>query len=323
MLGLSVGKMVARGSGAWWPPQAVYAADFMTGRYMIGGVEVPASAAFTFARASTKLAPDRSGIYHAFAVDELARTDRGAWLEPASTNYIRNNTNLGAVAGTATLPTNWSILTSAGLNREVVALGSTGSLTYMDLRLYGTANTAGPVQVTCEAASTIAANPGETWTISAFLQAIAQPAPPTSTRLRLREDNSAGGTVSIRDTNAILGPDVERYSGSFVLNGATTVSIRPVLAFGVVIGGVYDFTLRVGLVAVERQAAPTTPIETSGTAGTASQDELTFAIPTTPHRLTYVYEGGVTVMADSVTTLDSAPTQPNRPLLSLSAASVT
>lgn len=91
MIGLG---LRAQPSAQWWPDGAVYAADFTMDRYMIDGVAVPRSAAFTFTRNSTKLAQDSQGNWHQFGTDMPAITDRGLLLEPERHNSVINSTTL-------------------------------------------------------------------------------------------------------------------------------------------------------------------------------------------------------------------------------------
>lgn len=317
MLGIAAGKLTPHAPGTWWPQQAIYAADFVADRYMVNGVEVPAAMAFSFTRASAKLAPDQAGVYRSFASNELARTDRGAWLEPASTNHIRNNTNVGAVAGTVTLPNNWSVLTSAGLSREVVGLGTQGGLPFMDLRLFGTANTAGPFQLAVEAASAIAAAPGETWTLSAFVQMITITAPPLSTRLRLREDSSTGTNLAVREATVASTEALDRFQGTFVLANSSTAYARPGFAFGLVNGGTYDFTVRISLASLEQLDASATPILTAGAVTSRPADELAFELPNASYSIQYDYGSGSVQTVAAVLGTNVVPNRLTQPLRSI------
>lgn len=91
MLGLG---LKARPTTRWWPDGALYAADFTLDRYMIGGVPVSRSTAFTFTRNSPKLAQDSQGNWQSFGVNVPAITDRGLLLEPERQNTVINSTSL-------------------------------------------------------------------------------------------------------------------------------------------------------------------------------------------------------------------------------------
>ena len=83
MIGLKLGT----GNGAsWWPPGASFAADFVGRRYMRLGAPIAETSALSFARASSKLAPDRDGRIRQFAPNVPAFLSDGLLLEAASTN---------------------------------------------------------------------------------------------------------------------------------------------------------------------------------------------------------------------------------------------
>lgn len=123
MIGL--GKELSSPTTAWWPHGAVYAADFTANRYMREREPITAADAFLFTRASTKLAENTSGTWIGFAENILARTNKGALLEPAETYYPTNSTLSGAVIGIlgagGQLPTGW--VPSSWTQVEVVELG--------------------------------------------------------------------------------------------------------------------------------------------------------------------------------------------------------
>src|SRR5690606_23621572 len=117
MLGIGLSPLRTH-PGRWWPEGAVYAADFVSNRYMRNGVEIPAAAAFSFSRASGKVAPDRAGAWHSFPPDVPARTNRGLLLEGAETYYPTNAAFAGLVPGTigagGALATGWECSIGGG-----------------------------------------------------------------------------------------------------------------------------------------------------------------------------------------------------------------
>lgn len=74
---------------AWWPGGASFGADFANGRYMRLGRHVPIADAISVARGSEKYGIDGPGMLRLFAPGILARTERGALIEPAATNVVR------------------------------------------------------------------------------------------------------------------------------------------------------------------------------------------------------------------------------------------
>lgn len=93
MTGIAIGTALRLAPAAWWPAGASWAADFIGDRYMLDGTAVPASAAFSFARASTKYAARADGLLVPFAANMPARTDLGLLLEPAATNLCTWSTD--------------------------------------------------------------------------------------------------------------------------------------------------------------------------------------------------------------------------------------
>ena len=93
MLGSAIGIGSARGQiEPWWPAGARYAADFTRGIYMRDGLLIPASEAFSFSRASSKIARGRDGSWTSFGVNVPCITQRGILLEPERQNTALNST---------------------------------------------------------------------------------------------------------------------------------------------------------------------------------------------------------------------------------------
>lgn len=203
-------------------------------------------------------------------------TYRGLLVEPAGTNQIRNNTGVGAVAGTpGTLPTNWGE-NLGGLTRAVVGTGTENGVEYIDLRFSGTA-TATSCELRFESGTQIVAANGETWTVSFFAKIIAQPAPPVTYRTYIIENTSGGGFVT--GGTSIISPTtttLSRFSGTRTLSGGGTVArVAPAFAAIIVSGQSYDFTIRIGLPQMEQSAVATSVVKTSGTSLTRTADSVT------------------------------------------------
>lgn len=172
MLGLGIG---ARRPMRWWPEGALYAADFVNNRYMRNGAEISRASAFTFSRASTKLAEDSRGVWQHFGVDEPAITDRGLLLEPAATNMVPNPIMAGAIVGTVgaggALPTGWS--TTAFTIVDVLDTGWEDGLPYITLRLRYTNSGSTTQYPLLIVAANVPATIGEQWTASVFYKLLA------------------------------------------------------------------------------------------------------------------------------------------------------
>jgi len=96
MVDMGMGLNDAPTARKWWPEGAILAADFQNNGYMQAENNV-ASGIFHdsyFTRPSSQYARDKSGVYHLFAVDKIARTDRGAELFGARSNLLKQSANI-------------------------------------------------------------------------------------------------------------------------------------------------------------------------------------------------------------------------------------
>ena len=229
----------------------------------------------TVTRASTKLRIGSNGLYGSVANNVPAfefNTDgtyRGLLVEPGATNSIRNNSMTGAVAGTpGTLPTNWGEALS-GLTREVVGTGTENGVTYIDIKLSGTA-AATLAELRFETATSIVASTGQSWTNSFFAKSISAPNPPVRYEISIVERTAGGSFVASGNLQFVPTSTIQRFSQTRTLSGGGTVErVQPLLVFVLVNGATYDFTIRIGWPQMETGSVATSPIVT--TAGTASR----------------------------------------------------
>lgn len=122
MLGLKLTPLNWR-PRQWWPQGASSAIDFIANRSMFNGLESPLDSILEFSRGSTKLAADASGNYHGFAEDQLARTNRGASLEPQATELLPRNSFSGMTParGSGAFPMGWSVVGPSSEFAEILA----------------------------------------------------------------------------------------------------------------------------------------------------------------------------------------------------------
>jgi hypothetical protein len=194
-------------------------------------------------------------------------------VEPAATNSIRNNSMVGASAPN-TLPTNWSNAGS-GLTRQSVVTGTLNGIPYVDIRISGTANNTFH-DVFWDASNIIAASVGQNWVASCYLQIIAQPNPPVSYALAMREFNSGGGFLGVFTGPAlsISTTSFNRFSFTRALNQATVAFVHPSLFLTLVNGQTYDFTIRIGYPQMEIGSVATSVIPTTTAAITRGADVI-------------------------------------------------
>jgi hypothetical protein len=237
----------------------------------------------TFTRASTGTFVDSDGVIRSagndvprFEHNPLTGECLGLLVEEQRVNSIRNNTMVGAVAGTpGTLPTNWSVAFSpSGLSYAVVGTGSTSGIPYVDIQITGTPSANGTAQITFEQNAVIGALSGQTWTGSMYCSLEAGTLPGTAALLVI-ERSGAGSFLASSSTNFIT------VAGSLItqktvhtraLNNASTAFTNLRIDASVTSGVAVDFTLRIGLPQLELGAFATSVIPTTGTAATRTAD---------------------------------------------------
>jgi hypothetical protein len=236
----------------------------------------------TFTRASTATYFDSTGTLTSAAVD-APRLDynpstlaaQGLLIEEARTNSIRNNTMVGAVAGTpGTLPTNWTIQPS-GLTQTIVGTGTSNGITYVDIRLNGTTSSTF-FNVNVEGFTNIAATNAQTWAGSVWLSIVGgSTANIISMAWSLNQYSSVPTYLStLVGTNRVstISSTLTRITDTYTTNNASTAFVQPLLAMLCGSGVAIDITLRIGLPQLELGAFATSVIPTTTTALTRAAD---------------------------------------------------
>jgi hypothetical protein len=253
--------------------------DFLT------GVLNPA---ITFTRASTATYFNSAGTLTSAAID-APRFDynpstlaaRGLLIEEARTNSIRNNTMVGAVAGTpGTLPTNWPGISLSGLSRQIVGTGTESGITYIDIRLFGTTTSALFAGIAAESTNSVAALPNSVWASTFYVRLVGGSLTNITDVKHVITNFSAAGVAlnefaisSITPTSAAL--STQRYAvstTSATFANASTAFARSFLQVEANTGVAVDITLRVGLPQFELGAFATSVIPTTTTALTRAAD---------------------------------------------------
>lgn len=247
-------------------------------RYFVGGTTysdiafLNTAVGATFTRASAGWAFDASGVLWQFASGAPRRTSAGLLIEEGRTNTIRNNSMVGAVAGTpGTLPTNWRTSGPAGISSAVVGTGAENGLPYIDVRFSGTAGSTSTCAIGYEAyASTAtAATVGQVWTSSVHWKLIANAATLYgNSAIVFDEFNSSGTYLTGEQTVAtpVPGASLQRASLTRTLANAATARLTTEVRFTVTNGVAYDFTIRIAAPQLELGAFATSPILTTGSA---------------------------------------------------------
>jgi hypothetical protein len=175
---------------------------------------------------------------------------------------------VGAVAGSpGTLPTNWGI-SSAGLTRTIVGIGTENGLQYIDLRFNGTA-TAVFSEINTE--GLISASAAQSWSNSTYAKVIAAPTPPNSYNVMTV---SRGSSTNIYTQPFTPTSTLSRFS-QVITTPAGATSVQPYLSFGLTLATSYDFTIRIAAPQMELGATASTFIPTTTAAVTRLVDNFT------------------------------------------------
>ena len=240
----------------------------------------------TFTRASNGTYTDSAGVLQT-ATNDVPRFDHnpttgeslGLLVEEQRTNSIRNNTMVGAVAGTpGTNPTLWQYVTaqSNGLTQSVVGTGTENGINYIDYRFNGT-TVASPLSIVFGIDGTTAAT-AQTWTGSLYWKLAAGTAIGVSTwQIGIIEQTAGGSFVEganytqTAPTSAAL--ITQRPAATRTLSGGGTVGrVQIALSINVTGNTAIDFTIRIGLPQLEQGAFATSVIPTTTAAVTRSAD---------------------------------------------------
>jgi hypothetical protein len=202
-----------------------------------------------------------------------------------ATNSIRNNTMVGAVAGTpGTFPTNWGLANGAALSYSIVGTGTEDEISYIDVRFFGTNILNQEVNIYFNANGAIFAAQGQAWTASCYAKIVAGSLagigydgnPGSGGELFIIGESSPFGSSAVEflsvffDYSSLTGPLSECrvfHTYTFTNPLVNYALVRIDVNFGTPTA--IDFTLRIGMPQMQRGEYLTPPIATTNAAASA------------------------------------------------------
>ena len=265
----------------WKNARAVPSLDLRFADNKTLGDAVGGGSLVTFTRASSATYVGSDGLIKTATTNE-ARFDHnpttgeslGLLVEEARTNSIRNNTMVGAVAGTpGTVPTNWSnIATSDGLSRQIVGVGTQNGITYIDIRYSGTTTATASIVTQPELSAVTVAATGQSWTASSWLALAGGSTSGLTVIQRVTGRSVVGGFLENTDTTVALSSTLARYAASITMANALTLRVSNDIGLAYSSGAAIDITLRIGLPQLEQGAFATSVIPTTTATATRAAD---------------------------------------------------
>jgi len=237
----------------------------------------------TFTRASTGTYVDSAGVLQTaasnaprFDYNPTTLAPLGFLIESSRTNSIRNNTMVGAVAGTpGTVPTNWTSIGSGlgTLTQTIVGTGTQNGIEYIDIRYFGTASTAS-YGAQFETGTQVVAAPAQVWTSSLWFGIVGGSTAGINTITQaIVERNLSGAYLTqIGIDLKSSGSTMTRSSFVGTLGNALTARVVSAVIFGFAIGAAIDITFRIGLPQLELGFGVSSAIKTTTTALTRAAD---------------------------------------------------
>ncbi len=326
---ISISPTSAR-TARWWPDGAVYAADFVSNRFMRDQQEVLAPTAFSLARASTKLARDAAGRWHSFASNQAAQTNKGVTVEAAETYYPANSAlagaSIGIVGSGGALPTGWTA--PSWTQVTVVALGTHEGLDVITLDLTANNISGGTALGRSVMFYNLPTTQGEFWTMGLFGELISvfgdDTCTPATNMLQIQERSAAN--VFLNNNNGIIANFnavglSTRQTKTKEMTAANAAQVQGFYSWNDIAAGTY-FHRRVALKmpSMTKSQTVSSPMQTtsSGTV-TRAADGMTLHLPAGTHSLTTHYADGTSASIGGVSGDYSVPANSDKVITKISA----
>jgi len=201
-------------------------------------------------------------------------------LPTARTNYVRNNTMVGAAVGDwasgGARPSRWIGTTSgtAGVTLSTTAIGTKNGISYFRFTATGTPTSGSSFYVRPETGQSIPAAKGQTWSYSQFVEVVSDVGL-SLIRANLYENTSANSATVSSYTNldpAEYGKPLGQYrpQATRTLTNDDTTAIFGQIAFYYTVGVPLNVDVIIGMPQIEKGSLATAPIPTSTAAVTVT-----------------------------------------------------
>lgn len=268
------------GCPGWVPYGASAAFDFVNNQYWLPNATTSLSAlpGYSFTRASSAAQVDSAGNWTEVGSGVPRITNLGYLSELSATNQIRNPRAEGGAAGV--YPTNWSAIgTTGGWTLTLVGRVTVNGIEGMAFDISGTATDAVLTQIEFEAANTIVASSGQSWTVSPFVAYLTSADTSGVSAITNRVTwQGADTTVAGSDFKSSLSVTPFRAVTTLTAPASTTY-LRPRIGITPTASGTVNFRLWVGWPQAVQQAyvsSPVLPPANSPDASTRAADVLRF-----------------------------------------------
>lgn len=206
---------------------------------------------------------------------------KGPVYEAASTNYVRNNTMVGAAAGApGTLPTGWpaTYFAPTGVTRSIVQTVTAQGVPCIEMNFSGTPSSSGEISFYFENIANLLFAAGTTVSTSLFL-AIVGGSTANVTGIYMRSLSYNGSTYISEGTSQNYLPQLSQQLTRFRLDGYQTAAgsdrIIPCVSLYAVAGQAINITLRIGAPMLEQASSSSSVILTSNATVTRAADSVT------------------------------------------------
>lgn len=228
-----------------------------------------------FLRMDTTL-PDLITFTRADATPCATRRRITGSVGPSRTNHIRNNSMIGAVAGTpGTMPTGWTITGPGalvnGVQGSIAGTGTENGMPYIDLSFAGTSVGGSTFFMNTISGTLPTAAGGQSWVGSVFAKLVAGSAPTVGSTSVSGRDSGGAPTGSDTATVALsLGSTLLRASIQRTFVNASTVFVLQYCTFTFADGVTANCTIRIAAPQLEKGTVATPVIPTTTAAVTTT-----------------------------------------------------